>query len=144
MKPRDYCCCAIPIVNAGVYATLLEQLVAGAVIGVLALATPDSTPICNFALIHTLTRLQSSVLQRLHLLLGSLESCASRWPLFKCLALSQLQGYAYCHYFRPQMPTSSQGKIYIVPSVSKPSSHASPRRFLLGSRVDRLVCRPPQ
>ncbi len=42
MKPREYCCCAIPIINAGIYAALTEQFVAGVVIGVLAMATPDS------------------------------------------------------------------------------------------------------
>ncbi|KAK7463663.1 hypothetical protein VKT23_005604 [Stygiomarasmius scandens] len=41
MKPRDYCCCAIPVVNAGIYATLLEQFTAGFVIGILAMATPS-------------------------------------------------------------------------------------------------------
>jgi len=40
MKPRDYCCCAIPIVNVGIYATLAEQLVLGLVVGILSLATP--------------------------------------------------------------------------------------------------------
>ncbi|KAL0580371.1 hypothetical protein V5O48_001616 [Marasmius crinis-equi] len=48
MKPREYCCCAIPIINAGIYATLLEQTVAGILIGILSLATPHivgaSTP----------------------------------------------------------------------------------------------------
>jgi hypothetical protein len=42
MKPRDYCCCAIPIVNAGIYVTLVEQFTAGLVIGILSLATPSS------------------------------------------------------------------------------------------------------
>lgn len=41
MKPREYCCCAIPIVNAGVYAALVEQLVAGILVGVLSVATPS-------------------------------------------------------------------------------------------------------
>jgi len=40
MKPRDYCCCAIPLVNAGIYATILEQLVLGVVVGLVSLATP--------------------------------------------------------------------------------------------------------
>ncbi len=39
-KPRDYCCCAIPLVNAGVYATLIEQTAAGLLIGTLSIATP--------------------------------------------------------------------------------------------------------
>ncbi|KAH8119718.1 hypothetical protein DFH11DRAFT_1499159 [Phellopilus nigrolimitatus] len=41
MKPRDYCCCAIPVMNAGIYATLLEQFVLGLLVAVLALATPS-------------------------------------------------------------------------------------------------------
>ncbi|KAJ7630991.1 hypothetical protein FB45DRAFT_917144 [Roridomyces roridus] len=40
MKPREYCCCAIPLVNAGIYFTLIEQLVLGALVGGLALSTP--------------------------------------------------------------------------------------------------------
>ncbi|KAF8271403.1 hypothetical protein EI94DRAFT_1777463 [Lactarius quietus] len=48
MKPRDYCCCAIPVVNAGVYATLIEQFVLGILAGTLSIATPQivgaSTP----------------------------------------------------------------------------------------------------
>ncbi|KAA1468190.1 hypothetical protein DENSPDRAFT_833419 [Dentipellis sp. KUC8613] len=39
MKPRNYCCCAIPVVNAGVYATLTEQLVLGILVGTLSVAT---------------------------------------------------------------------------------------------------------
>jgi hypothetical protein len=42
MKPRDYCCCAIPIINAGVYATLAEQFVLGLLVGVLSVGTPSS------------------------------------------------------------------------------------------------------
>jgi hypothetical protein len=41
MKPRDYCCCAIPIINAGVYATLAEQFVLGLLVGVLSVGTPS-------------------------------------------------------------------------------------------------------
>ncbi|KAI0080099.1 hypothetical protein K474DRAFT_1590749 [Panus rudis PR-1116 ss-1] len=48
MKPRDYCCCAIPTVNAGIYTTLVEQFVLGIVAGTLSIATPSivgaSTP----------------------------------------------------------------------------------------------------
>ncbi|PSS37554.1 hypothetical protein PHLCEN_2v570 [Hermanssonia centrifuga] len=40
MKPRDYCCCAIPTVNAGIYITLLEQFTLGIVAGTLSVATP--------------------------------------------------------------------------------------------------------
>lgn len=42
MKPRDYCCCAIPVMNAGIYATLLEQFMLGMLVAILALATPSS------------------------------------------------------------------------------------------------------
>lgn len=42
MKPREYCCCAIPITNAGIYATLLEQIALGVLVGALSFAT---TPI---------------------------------------------------------------------------------------------------
>ena len=42
MKPRDYCCCAIPVVNFGIYVTLTEQFVLGIIAGTLSVATPDS------------------------------------------------------------------------------------------------------
>jgi hypothetical protein len=42
MKPRDYCCCAIPVVNVGIYATLTEQFVLGVMVGLLSLVTPHS------------------------------------------------------------------------------------------------------
>ncbi|KAI0778561.1 hypothetical protein BD413DRAFT_465071 [Trametes elegans] len=48
MKPREYCCCAIPVVYAGIYTALFEQLALGVVAGTLAIATPSivgaSTP----------------------------------------------------------------------------------------------------
>ncbi|KAJ3559760.1 hypothetical protein NM688_g133 [Phlebia brevispora] len=40
MKPRDYCCCAIPTVYVGIYLTLLEQFTLGLVAGILSVATP--------------------------------------------------------------------------------------------------------
>lgn len=42
MKPREYCCCAIPITNAGIYATLLEQIALGVLVGALSFATTPS------------------------------------------------------------------------------------------------------
>jgi hypothetical protein len=42
MKPRDYCCCAIPLVNAGIYAAIIEQFVLGILAGTLSVATPSS------------------------------------------------------------------------------------------------------
>ncbi|KAF9015273.1 hypothetical protein BDQ17DRAFT_1294961 [Cyathus striatus] len=48
MKPREYCCCAIPLINAGIYVTLTEQFILTLLVGILALATPSivgaSTP----------------------------------------------------------------------------------------------------
>jgi len=52
MKPRDYCCCAIPAINAGIYAVLTEQLVLGIVAGTLSIATPSSQ--FNFNLVMEL------------------------------------------------------------------------------------------
>lgn len=54
MKPRDYCCCAIPIVNAGIYATLIEQFVLGILVGILSMVTPAGTflLLMNSASIH--------------------------------------------------------------------------------------------
>jgi len=41
MKPREYCCCAIPVINVGIYLTLTEQFVLGILAGTLSVATPD-------------------------------------------------------------------------------------------------------
>ncbi|KAJ3568802.1 hypothetical protein NP233_g5480 [Leucocoprinus birnbaumii] len=41
MKAREYCCCAIPLVNAGIYATLVEQLILGILVGALSVGTPS-------------------------------------------------------------------------------------------------------
>lgn len=70
MKPRDYCCCAIPVVNVGIYSTLIEQFALGIIAGTLSVATPESRlpPICS-SLSLTITA-QSSVLQLLHLHVG--------------------------------------------------------------------------
>ncbi|RDB28594.1 hypothetical protein Hypma_015442 [Hypsizygus marmoreus] len=41
MKAREYCCCAIPIVNAGIYIALTEQFVTAFIVGILSVATPS-------------------------------------------------------------------------------------------------------
>jgi hypothetical protein len=51
MKPRDYCCCAIPVVNYGIYLTLTEQFVLGIVAGTLSVATPDSNAALSLSFI---------------------------------------------------------------------------------------------
>ncbi|KAK7064149.1 hypothetical protein R3P38DRAFT_3301739 [Favolaschia claudopus] len=40
-KAREYCCCAIPLVNAGIYFALTEQFVAGITVGIISVATPS-------------------------------------------------------------------------------------------------------
>ncbi|WVQ98188.1 hypothetical protein IAU59_005310 [Kwoniella sp. CBS 9459] len=40
IDPR-YCCCAVPLVNAGIYIILTEQAIISLVIGILVFATPD-------------------------------------------------------------------------------------------------------
>ncbi|KAG8782930.1 hypothetical protein FRC12_020304 [Ceratobasidium sp. 428] len=40
MKLHEYCCCAIPILNVGIYTVLGEQFVLGVVAGTLSIATP--------------------------------------------------------------------------------------------------------
>ncbi|OCF38850.1 hypothetical protein I317_07358 [Kwoniella heveanensis CBS 569] len=40
IDPR-YCCCAVPLVNAGIYIILSEQAIISLVIGILVFATPD-------------------------------------------------------------------------------------------------------
>jgi len=48
MKTREYCCCAIPLVNAGIYITLIEHTSVSLLVGILSVATPSivgaSTP----------------------------------------------------------------------------------------------------
>ncbi|KAJ7169972.1 hypothetical protein C8R46DRAFT_896618 [Mycena filopes] len=41
MKAREYCCCAIPVINAGIYFTLIEQFVLGILVGILSMSTPS-------------------------------------------------------------------------------------------------------
>jgi len=41
MKAREYCCCAIPLINAGIYFTLTEQFVLGILVGILSMSTPS-------------------------------------------------------------------------------------------------------
>jgi len=40
MTPHEYCCCAIPIVNFGIYLTIAEQVLLGVLVGTLAVAAP--------------------------------------------------------------------------------------------------------
>jgi hypothetical protein len=47
MKPREYCCCAIPVINFGIYLTLTEQFVLGILAGTLSVATPGSK-LCSY------------------------------------------------------------------------------------------------
>lgn len=42
MKTREYCCFAIPLVNTGVYLTLLEQVFMSLLVGLISLETPSS------------------------------------------------------------------------------------------------------
>ena len=37
---KEYCCCAIPLLNAGIYTTLTEQFIVSVTAGILTLATP--------------------------------------------------------------------------------------------------------
>ena len=59
MKARDYCCCAIPVVNFGIYSTLVEQFALGIVAGTLSIATPESNttaPILSYSLLNITSR----------------------------------------------------------------------------------------
>ncbi|KAG6888686.1 hypothetical protein C0995_006676 [Termitomyces sp. Mi166 len=49
MKPREYCCCAIPIVNAGIYTTLVTQLVLALVVAIVSVATPSRAATPSFS-----------------------------------------------------------------------------------------------
>jgi len=69
MKPREYCCCAIPLVNAGIYATLMEQLALGIIVGTLAVGTPFSSsplPFTPALLLIPHSQLLGPLLQQWH------------------------------------------------------------------------------
>jgi hypothetical protein len=70
MKPREYCCCAIPVINSGIYLTLTEQFVLGILAGTLSVATPGS----NCAPI-----LLSSLLRPLCPVVGAATPSFARW-----------------------------------------------------------------
>lgn len=70
MKPREYCCCAIPVINFGIYFTLTEQFVLGILAGTLSVATPGS----NYAPI-----LPSSLLRPLFPVVGAATPSFARW-----------------------------------------------------------------
>jgi hypothetical protein len=70
MKPREYCCCAIPVINFGIYLTLTEQFVLGILAGTLSVATPGS----NYAPI-----LPDSLLRPLYLVVGAATPSFARW-----------------------------------------------------------------
>jgi hypothetical protein len=70
MKPREYCCCAIPVINSGIYLTLAEQFVLGILAGTLSVATPGS----NCAPI-----LPSSLLRPLRPVVGAATPSFARW-----------------------------------------------------------------
>jgi hypothetical protein len=73
MKPRDYCCCAIPVVNFGIYLTLTEQFVLGIVAGTLSVATPGSNTVAILSYSSLLKpRAQSLALRLLRLPVGFL------------------------------------------------------------------------
>ncbi|QRW24477.1 hypothetical protein RhiXN_11389 [Rhizoctonia solani] len=40
MKMHEYCCCAIPLLNVGIYTVIAEQFIMGVVVGTLSIATP--------------------------------------------------------------------------------------------------------
>lgn len=42
---KEYCCCAIPLLNAGIYITLTEQFVVSITAGILALVTPPGATV---------------------------------------------------------------------------------------------------
>jgi hypothetical protein len=93
MKPRDYCCCAIPILNAGIYLTLLEQFTTALLVGILSLATPSSKE--NSIQVSALIYLIYQLSELLHhpLPLGFLLSSAL-WRLqYNSLVLLALQKY---------------------------------------------------
>jgi hypothetical protein len=80
MKPRDYCCCAIPVVNFGIYSTLAEQFALGILAGTLSIATPESNttaPVLSYSLNTTP---QSSALQLLRLPVGFLPQSVMLAP----------------------------------------------------------------
>jgi hypothetical protein len=71
MKPRDYCCCAIPLVNAGIYLTVLVQFVVALLAGVLSLVTPS----CKFVSEYEDAQLTLSSGRRSNAIVCPLDLC---------------------------------------------------------------------
>lgn len=108
-KPRDYCCCAIPLVNAGIYATLIEQTAAGLLIGTLSIATPESMRI------HHLNEAPVTNLYHSH-------SC---WRLYLLGCEVDPRNLSLCYYWRTTLGFHWCLKGKFSPTVLVPLSHDS-------------------
>jgi len=115
MKSREYCCCAIPMVNAGIYATLIEQLVAGVLIGALAFSTPPSTYLSDPS--NEPNSFQSSALHYLHFLRRCLGLSASLQRQFNFLVLLVLPRCAAPSISFIPDAEPGKGEAYSLPSL---------------------------
>jgi hypothetical protein len=57
--PKDYCCCAIPLVNTGIYLTIFIQFVVAFVAGILSVSTPSSEFLRHTTEVHNSTSVKS-------------------------------------------------------------------------------------
>jgi hypothetical protein len=101
MKPRDYCCCAIPTVNAGIYVTLTEQFAAALLVGILSVATPSSTCLHRNSCIS----LEPHIF---HLVVGAVTFSFAKWILAIVAFVAagiQLLGFIGVAQVRIMIPT---------------------------------------
>jgi len=133
MKPREYCCCAIPLVNAGIYLTLLEHVTVSLLVGILAIATPSivgaSTP--SFAswllaiICFVVTAIQpfgfigvfkeKNILYRRYVTLHGIAisaefSVAAAWIIISATRHSNAEAKCIQDFFTPASSSSSEGR----------------------------------
>lgn len=139
MKAREYCCCAIPVINVGIYLTLTEQFVLGIVAGTLSIATPDSN--CAFIL-------SCSSLRPLCPVVGAATPSFARWIFAvvcyvgamiqvlgfigvakACILLVYALGYSF----------PNVGKTCVVQKIQRSTCLDHSSCFLFRSCVDRYL-----
>ncbi|KAF8140184.1 hypothetical protein EV363DRAFT_1152335 [Boletus edulis] len=133
MKPREYCCCAIPVVNAGIYATLAEQFVVAIVVGTLSIATPSivgaATPSFAPALLAALCYVaaaiqllgilgvaqEKSIMYRRYVTLHTgasiaVFSIAAAWIIISAIRHSTAQSHCEATFFPASSSSSSSSE----------------------------------
>jgi hypothetical protein len=116
MKPRDYCCCALPIIDAGVYATLTEQFVLGVVVGTLSLATPSS--------MSRPTVSEQHLIYFIALVVGAVTPAMAPWILaIVCFIASGIQGFGFIGVAKASEMSCGSVPLYSTGSFAGKAHH---------------------